>query len=184
MVPLLPVEGFAPWAEYLAACGDVRVSGLRLIENYDRANSSVYLCIEVACIDTGDVDLVFTSAHISIGTYKVEADPARKRISTQAKTEALCTRLISEARARTAAFERGGAHMRVRPWTAGQGRPAIFTLLLCDKPFAVQRLVEGIQTSMQGVFRAMHGMGPRTMLHLRGPDFHLSIYSDVQVVRR
>ena len=185
VVPLLPVEGFAPWAEYLYQCENLRASGIRLVEDFNADRNQVYLCIEVPRIYSESVDLNFTSAHITIGTYRIGAGARRRRLSTQAKAETLCRRLIREARARTEYFDKSGAHVRLKHWTGEwcSGVPAIFTLRICEAAFALDRLVANIQSSMEGVFEVVHRAGPRTMLHLRGPTLHLSIYSDVHVER-
>ena len=184
-VRLLPAAEFAPWANYLVECEDLRASGLRLVEDFHTDTNHMYVCIEISCISSSSVDLHIQSAHITVGTYLVAANPQRRRISNQIKAETLCKQLTQEARGRTHYFDSSGAHVRLGLWKGDcSSVPAIFPLRLCQAGFALDRLVDGIQHSLSGVFEAVHGLGPRTMPYLRGPCFYLSMYSPLHIVRR
>ena len=185
VVRLLPAAEFAPWAEYLIECEDLRASGLRLVEKFHTDTSHVWVCIEISCMSSSCVDMHFESAHITVGTCLVAANPQRQRISTQIKAETLCKHLTQEARGRVHYFDSSGAHVRLgRCRVECSGVPVIFPLRLCQSGFALDRLVDGIERSLSGVFEVVHGLGPRAMLYLRGPSFHLSLYSPARVVRR
>ena len=153
-------------------------------------DDTFYIALAVTslhCTATG-VDMQLRSAHITIGTYRMEPEPKVKQRSDAVKCQRLRDRLIIESQQRVEDW--------VKPRWSGRTRqlpikllmkssgsdPAIFDLLLAAEAHSVDKLVVQLESAYGGNFTATHGSGRRSMLYIEnGPNFHLSIYGGMQV---
>ena len=169
----------------------------------DRCNAEqgiFYVALEISqvCpVGCPHLSLTFPSAHITVGTYINKVDPACKKRNTLKKAAAAFEKRIEQCGALEAQWRRQTPKIRIGKsesvWesrgssTTTGPPPLVFSLRLCDEAFAVDRLVDRVQKMLSGV-AAVHYRGSegtqRTMGHLRGPDFHLSLWSDLLLTWR
>lgn len=163
----------------------------------DRRNAEqgiFYVALEISqvCpVGSPHLSLTFPSAHITVGTYINKVDPACKKRNTLKNAAAAFEERIGECKALEAHWRRQTPKIRIgmseSVWERRRRPPLVFSLRLCDEAFAVDRLVDRVQKMLSGV-AAVHYRGSegtqRTMGHLRGPDFHLSLWSDLLLTWR
>lgn len=154
-----------------------------------------YVALEIKkiCpIGSPHLSLTFPEAHITVGTYKAKENAgSQKRNTLEKAVDALedclarCLLCVQQWRQRSPTIRMAKTEWQDPATPSITGPPLLmFDLRLCDEAFAVDRLVTTLQKMLSGVAQVQHRGQEgtqRTMGHLRGPSFHLSLRSHLLV---
>jgi hypothetical protein len=150
-------------------------SGLKLLVREQTEPGCFWVALEISKLAVPGIELVPWHAHITIGTYRVVADPSRKRIATDQRAHNVFDAKIREAKREISYWSRFTPTLMLQHnrYCSLPG-PHVFDLRLCPASFALDRLSSRLEASFSGVFQCMGE--PRTMIYLQGPTLHLSLY--------
>ena len=168
------------------------------VDRRQAEQGSFYVALEInkICpIGSPHLSLTFPEAHITVGTYKAKVDDvSQKRNTLKKAVDALedclarCRLCVHQWRLRSPTIRMAKTEWQDPASSSMTGPPLLmFDLRLCDEAFAVDRLVTTLQKMLSGVAQVQHrGQegSQRTMGHLRGPSFHLSVRSHLLVTWR